>query len=322
MTPAVEDTAVSLAQPVICIVGPTASGKSDVAQLLAKELGGEVVSADSMQIYRGMDIGTGKVLPEERIVAHHGLDLVDPGAPYSAALFQEYARSCFHSLERQGKRSVLAGGTGLYVRAAVDAYDFPSGEQVENPVRERYQAYADEHGALALWELLQSRDPESADVLHPNNVRRVIRAFELLELEGTNYATQKRKLASIPQALPVLMFGMQVDPELLKERINRRVDRMIEAGLVQEVEGLLEAGFREGLTAQQAIGYKEIVRALDGEIALDEAVEDIKLATRRYAKRQRTWFRKDERICWINADAGNAQESCEKILAIIEKAGR
>ena len=301
-------TAISLPlmRPVICVVGPTASGKTDVAQLLAQNLGGEVVSADSMQIYRGMDIGTGKLPEEERLVPHFGFDLVNPGEPYSAAVYQQYARECFSDIAKRRKRALLVGGTGLYVRAAIDAYDFPKGEQVDNPVREKWTAYYEDNGADELWERLRERDPESASVIHPNNVRRVIRAFELLE-EGTTYAIQKENLASIPQAVPAKFIGLAVDPEILNKRIERRVDNMIECGLVYEVERLLDKGFRQGITAPQAIGYKEIVSALDGDISLDEAIEQIKTATRRYAKRQRTWFRKDTRIAWIDADSGNAE---------------
>ena len=295
-----------LMSPVICVVGPTASGKTDVAQLLAQNLGGEVVSADSMQIYRGMDIGTGKLPEEERLVPHFGFDLVNPGEPYSAAVYQQYARECFSDIDNREKRALLVGGAGLYVRAAIDAYDFPKGEQVDNPVREKWTAYYEENGADELWERLRERDPESASVIHPNNVRRVIRAFELLE-EGTTYATQKENLATIPQAVPAKFIGLAVDPEILNRRIERRVDIMIECGLVSEVKRLLDEGFREGITAPQAIGYKEVVSALDGDISLDEAIEQIKTATRRYAKRQRTWFRKDTRITWIDANSGNAE---------------
>ena len=159
-----------LSAPVVVVVGPTASGKSDLAQELARRLGGEVVSADSMQVYRGMDIGTGKVPVLERRVPHHGLDLVDPGEPYSAALFQDYARRCFEAIDARGGRSILAGGTGLYVRAAVDDYDFPQGDQTENPVRERWTAFAEENGAMALWEEPCACDPESAAELHPHDV--------------------------------------------------------------------------------------------------------------------------------------------------------
>lgn len=300
------DFKLDLARPVICIVGPTASGKTALSQLVAEEVGGEVVSADSMQIYRGMDIGTGKILPEERRVAHYGLDLCDPGEPYSAALFQDYARACFSEMDARGVQGVLCGGTGLYVRAAIDDYNFPKGDQVENPVRERYTALSEELGNQGLWSLLKERDPESAALIHPNNVRRVIRAFELLH-EGKTYAEVNAGLKDMAQAVPAVFIGLNVTPEILNERIDRRVDAMVEDGLVKEVESLLSAGFREGITAPQAIGYKEIVAAIDGECSMDEAIEQIKISTHRYAKRQRTWFRKDKRIHWLDADVLNPE---------------
>lgn len=301
----------------ICIVGPTASGKTELAQRIALRLGGEVISADSMQIYEGMDIGTGKLPPEARVVPHHGFDILQPGEPYSAALFQSFARGLFADIDKRGKHSVLAGGTGLYVRAAIDSYEFPHGEQTENPVRAAYTAYAEEHGAEALWRLLEERDPQSAAAIHPNNVRRVVRAFEMLE-EGVHYADQLKNLANIEQSVPAVFIGLQVTPDLLAQRIDRRVDDMLSKGLVYEVETLLEKGFRKGLTAPQAIGYKEIVAYLDGETTLDEAVAKIKTATRRYAKRQRTWYRKDSRINWIPADSGDADALCRGALQIIE----
>lgn len=311
------DYELPLEKPVVCVVGPTASGKTELAQRIALHLNGEVISADSMQIYKGMDIGTGKIPLAARKVPHHGFDLVQPGEAYSAALFQSYARGVFADLDTRKKRSVLAGGTGLYVRAAIDSYEFPQGEQVENPVRAAYTAYAEEHGPQALWELLEKRDPQSAAAIHPNNVRRVVRAFEMLE-EGISYADQLKNLAQIPQSAPAVFIGLQVDPELLNRRIEQRVDDMLELGLVDEVRGLLERGFREGVTAPQAIGYKEIVAYLDGQTTLEEAVEQIKTSTRRYAKRQRTWYRKDSRIHWLAADSGDADALCAAALEIID----
>lgn len=287
-------------RPVICVVGPTASGKSELAQHIAVALDGEVVSADSMQIYKGMDIGTGKVAPGERLVPHYGFDLVEPGMAYSAALFQEYARTCFSDIDSRGKRCLLCGGTGFYIRAAIDDYAFPKGDQVGNPIREKYLSIAGQQGAHALWCLLSEADPASAAVIPENDVKRVVRAFELLD-DGTSYAEQKEKLARIPQRYPAIFIGLALDADVLRARIDRRVDAMVESGLVEEVESLLHAGFREGLTAQQAIGYKEIVAYLDGDVGLDEAVMQVKIATHRYAKRQRTWFRKDKRIHWIDA---------------------
>ncbi len=288
------------APKVAVIVGPTASGKSQCAIELAKLMDGEIISADSMQIYRGMDIGTGKVAPAERAVPHWGLDLVDPGEPYSAALFQTYARECFEDISARGKLPILCGGTGFYVRAAIDDYQFPAGEQTDNPVRERLTAYLEAHGAQALWQLLGEKDPASAAVIHPHNSKRVMRALELLE-EGESYAAQKAALAQLGEAVPAIQFGLKVDRPVLYDRINRRVKAMVEEGLVDEVRGLLQGGFREGLCAPQAIGYKEIVAALEGKCSLEEAVAAIQQASRRYAKRQETWFRRDERIQWIDA---------------------
>ncbi|HIW75212.1 MULTISPECIES: tRNA (adenosine(37)-N6)-dimethylallyltransferase MiaA [Gordonibacter] len=315
-----ESEVLALHAPVVCVVGPTASGKTDLAQKLAGVLNGEVVSADSMQIYRGMDIGTGKLPVSERLVPHHGFDLVDPGEPFSAALFQTFARTCFRDIDARGHRAVLCGGTGFYVRAALDGYDFPKGEQVNNPVREHYMRIAEVEGAEALWRLLDERDAASAALIPPADVKRVVRAFELLE-DGTTYAKQRAKLASIPQVVPAVFVGLAVEPDVLRARIDARVDAMVEAGLVDEVRGLLAQGFHEGVTAPQAIGYKEIVEAFEGKCSLEEAIERIKVATHRYAKRQRTWFRKDKRIHWIDATEGVADSLAEEALALIKAQG-
>ena len=308
----------TLKRPVICVVGPTASGKTDVAQQLAARLNGEVVSAESMQVYKGMDIGTGKLPASERIVPHHGFDLIDPGQPYSAALFQAYARTCFRAIDKRGKRSVLAGGTGFYVRAAIDAYEFPEGEQVGNAIRDKWNTFANVHGVEALWRELQKVDPQSASVIPPADVKRVVRAFELLA-DGTSYAQQKERLAHIEQYVPAVFIGLAVEPNILRTRIRARVDHMIEQGLVEEVKGLLKDGFREGVTAPSAIGYKEIVSALDGACSLEKAIEAIKTATCRYAKRQRTWFRKDKRIHWLCADSGDTDALAAEALTVLDK---
>lgn len=303
---------------VVVIVGPTASGKTALAQALALRIDGEVVSADSMQVYTGLDIGTGKLAPEDRLVPHHGFDIANPNEPYSAALFQEYARNCFAGIFSRGKKPILCGGTGFYVRAAIDDYDFPKGEQVGNPVREKCLAFANAQGAQALWEELLCRDAESAAIIPPNDVKRVTRAFELLS-DGTSYAAQKANLVSIPEKIPSAWIGLKVDPTILCERIDARVDEMFENGLVNEVRGLLDRGLREAITAQQAIGYKEVVAALDGKQSLEEAKEQIKVATRRYAKRQRTWFRKEKRIHWIDADSLDMKAMLSSSLDVLSE---
>ena len=290
-----------LSNPIIIIAGPTASGKSGLAQDLAGVLNGEVISADSMQVYRGMDIGTGKLMPAERTVRHWGIDLVDPGEPYSVALYQDYARHAAAEIDARGKQVILCGGTGLYIRGVIDGYEYPKGDQIDNAVRDSYTALLKEIGPQALWERLSDVDPASAELLHPNNTKRVIRAFEMLA-EGTSYAEQNRRLHEIPQVIPARYLALSVDPELLKRRIDARVDGMFESGLVEEVQRLLDAGLREAVTAPQAIGYKEVVAALDGDCTMDEAREAIKLATRRYAKRQRSWLRGDSRVEWVDAN--------------------
>ena len=308
-----------LSRPVICVVGPTASGKTDVAQEVARRLDGEVVSADSMQIYRGMNIGTGTISEDERLVPHYGLDICEPGTPYSAALFQDYARACFSDMDARGKRGVLAGGTGLYVRAAIDDYRFPKGEQEDNPVREKWQRFLDEYGQQTLWDELNRMDPASAEIIHPHNAKRVVRALEMLETEGVSYAQQHEGFKTMEQFVPAYFFGLAVEPELLKTRINARVDRMVESGLVAEVQQLLDQGFQDALTAREAIGYKEIVAALRGECTLEEGIEAIKLATRRYAKRQRTWWRGDERVMWIDADDADVSRMADEIVRAVQQ---
>ncbi len=363
-----------LSKPVVCIVGPTASGKTDVAQLVAQHFGGEVISADSMQVYRGMDIGTGKIPVEDRIVTHHGFDLVDPGEPYSAALFQSYARNLFHVLDSRGSASILAGGTGLYVRAAIDDYSFPSGEQLpeDNPVRAHYSAFAEEHGGQALWDLLNKRDPESASLIHPNNVKRTVRAFELLEIDNTTYAKQHAGFETMRQFVPAAIFHLDVDPVILASRIDRRVEGMLESGLIDEiaslikqgfmrqfvpaaifhldvdpvilasridrrVEGMLESGlideiaslikqgFMNALTAKEAIGYKEflpyIVGGCQDRSLLEAAKDQVKTATRRYAKRQRTWWRNDARVIHVSADSGDAHRIADAVIGHLKQDG-
>lgn len=307
--------------PLVAIVGPTASGKTDVAQIVAERIGGEVLSCDSMQVYRGMDIGTGKLPASERRVIHHGLDLVNPGEPYSAALFQTYGRNVADRLAAAGKRCVLCGGTGFYVRAVIDDFEFPAGDQVDNPVRDAYNRKVRELGVQAVWDELNEKDPRSAQLIEPNDAKRVVRAFEMMAA-GECYADQREKFRTIPQVYPCIMVGLAVAPDILNARIDGRVDAMMRSGLVDEVTSLLNCGLRDAITAQQAIGYKEIVAALDGETTMDEAVAQIKTATHRYAKRQRTWFRKDARIHWLDADSSDTDalgaETLEWIARIEE----
>lgn len=298
---------------VIAILGPTASGKSEVAQEVARILDGEVISADSMQVYRGMDIGTAKLSASEQKVPHHLIDILEPGEVFSVQLFQTLARTSIKDISSRDKVPVLCGGTGLYVQAVLEDMRFPKGEQTHNEVRDKYESFAKTYGSQALWDELYRKDPESASRIHPNNTRRVVRALEMFE-QGISYADQVKDMRELPEVVSSLRFALMRDPVLLAERINIRVDRMIEMGLVQEVESLLDKGLRSALTAPQAIGYKEIVAYLDGDTSLDDAIEQIKTATRRYAKRQRTWLRRDSRLTPLDADILTTDQIIESIV--------
>ena len=300
---------------IVAIVGPTAVGKSAVADRVARALDTDVLSVDAMQVYRGMDIGTAKTPINERLVPLRLVDLVDPAVNYSAALFQRDARCEIERLRALGKPVVLCGGTGLYLRAALDEMDFPAGE-TKSDARVRYERLANEAGSHALHELLRSRDPRSADVIHEHNVRRVIRALEMLD-EGTSYADQKAAFSAPRPRYEAVYFGLTMERERLYQRIDDRVDAMIAAGLIDEVERLMNAGAAPALTARQAIGYKELIAYLEGTIALDEAVELIKMRSRRYAKRQLSWFRRDGRISWISMDELDEDAAATFILDAI-----
>lgn len=302
----------------VAIVGPTAVGKSDVADRLAARLSSEVLSCDAMQIYRGMDIGTAKMAPDECTAPLRLVDIVEPGVAYSAALYQADARAHVERLLGSGCLPVFCGGTGLYLKAALDEMDFPSGE-LEDDRRAGYQELAERIGEEELHALLAERDPESAAVIHPHNVRRVIRALEMHD-DGISYAQQKSQFSVPREHYHALWFGLTRNREVLYERINLRVDLMFEQGLVDEVRGLMDQGLGDALTSMQAIGYKEIIDAFNGMMSMDEARELIKMRSRRYAKRQLSWFKRDDRIVWFDMDECTIDEIVEDILHRIEAA--
>jgi len=295
---------------------PGAGGKGVVAARLAARLSSEVLSCDAMQIYRGMDIGTAKMMPEECSAPLRLIDIVDPGVAYSAALYQSDARAHVERLLGEQRLPVFCGGTGLYLKAALDEMDFPSGE-LEDERRVGYQELAERIGEEALHALLAERDPESAAVIHPHNVRRVIRALEMHD-DGVSYAQQKSKFSVPRERYHALWFGLTRSREVLYERINLRVDLMFEQGLVDEVRGLMDQGLGDALTSMQAIGYKEIIDALRGAITMDEARELIKMRSRRYAKRQLSWFKRDDRIVWFDMDEFTIDEVVNDIYRRIE----
>jgi tRNA dimethylallyltransferase len=279
--------------PVIAVVGPTGSGKSDLAVDLALALDGEVINADAMQFYRGMDIGTAKVTEaEQRGVRHHLLDILDVTQEASVSDFQQQARDAVADIHRRGKRAILAGGSGLYVRAALDVLDFPG---TDPDIRTRLEQENAAEGAAVLLDRLRAVDPISAGRL--GDARRIIRALEVFELTGRPFSSF---MPTREYHQPAIQIGLQVDREQLRNRLAARVHRMVERGLLAEVERLDAQGLRRGKTAPRALGYAQFLRVLDGEADVAQAAEETVVATRQFARRQLTWFRADPRISWLD----------------------
>lgn len=288
--------------PVVAVVGPTASGKSRLAVELAKWLNSEVVSADSMQIYQEMTIGTAKITPEEMEgVPHHMIDFLPVTSPFNVADYVSMAKTCLQEIHNRGKIPVLAGGTGLYVRSLLQNLDFSEGDH-DLSLREELTELANREGVEPLMEELRRIDPESAERIEPNNLPRVIRAIELYRTTGKTMTQHLAASRRNPSPYQVCMIGLNYqDRSVLYDRINRRVDEMMAQGLLEEARTLLQG--EGGKTALQAIGYKELKPYFDGERSLEESVAFMKQATRRYAKRQLTWFRREEKIHWLYPDA-------------------
>ena len=306
----------------IAVVGPTASGKTALAIALAKELGGEIVSADSMQIYRGMDIATAKPTPEEMAeVPHHLIGFWPPEKPFSVAQYAILAREKIDDILRRGRVPVLCGGTGLYIKAIVDHIQYEEETGGDAVLRERLRRQAQDEGNLAVWRQLQAMDPQTAERIHPNHLGRVIRASEVMQVSGRSIREQEERSRQAPCPYHVLQIGLRYrNRENLYERIGRRVDAMAEAGLLEEARAVRQQGLTA--TAAQAIGYKELYDWMDGALPLEEALENLKRSTRRYAKRQLTWFGADARIRWIEPDALQAGETVtEQAMRIIENDG-
>ncbi|MGO4236860.1 tRNA (adenosine(37)-N6)-dimethylallyltransferase MiaA [Pseudarthrobacter sp. YAF2] len=296
-----------VAPPVIAVVGPTGSGKSDLAVNLALELDGEVINADAMQFYRGMDIGTAKIsVAERRGIPHHLLDIMDVTQEASVSDFQEQARGVIADIHARGKRAILAGGSGLYVRAALDVLEFPG---TDPSLRSRLEAEHAERGTAELLARLRAVDPVSAERL--SDARRIIRALEVHELTGRPFSSfmPRREYHQ-----PAVQVGLSVDRDVLRERLAARVHRMVDAGLLAEVRRLDAQGLRSGKTASRALGYAQFLRVVDGDSTVADAAEETIVGTRQFARRQLTWFRADPRITWLDWQdpelAGKAARLC------------
>ncbi|MEV4122129.1 tRNA (adenosine(37)-N6)-dimethylallyltransferase MiaA [Micromonospora sp. NPDC049645] len=283
---------------VVAVVGPTAAGKSALSIALAHALDGEVVNADSMQLYRGMDIGTAKLTVAERGgVPHHLLDIWEVTEPASVAEYQRLARAAVDDILSRGRVPLLVGGSGLYVRAVLERFEFPGTDAV---LRERLERELAEVGPAPLHARLRAADPVAAESILPGNGRRIVRALEVIELTGAPFT------ASLPQPTPYypsVQLGVDLDTGLLDERVALRVDRMWADGLVGETRGLLGRGLAQGRTASRALGYQQVLRLLAGELTESQAHEETVRATRRFVRRQRSWFRRDPRIRWLDSSA-------------------
>ncbi|MFN6291450.1 MAG: tRNA (adenosine(37)-N6)-dimethylallyltransferase MiaA, partial [Candidatus Nanopelagicaceae bacterium] len=280
----------------IVICGATATGKSDLAVAIAEKLGGQIINADSMQLYKGMDIGTAKLSMEERkAIPHHLIDVLSVREEASVAQYQNDARNLIDQLLEQSIPAIVVGGTGLYIKAILDDLNFPD---TDPEVREKIARQADELGIDVMHERLTKLDPAAAAAIPKENVRRVVRALEVIELTGRPYTANLPRVGSTkyPDAR---QFGLVMERETLHERIDLRVEKMWDKGLVREVRDLMGEGLLEGRTAQAALGYAQIIKFAQGEMTEEEAKEETKRATRQYARRQETWFSRDERITWV-----------------------
>ena len=295
---------------VIVICGATATGKSDIALDIAEHIGAEIINADSMQLYRGMDIGTAKLkVSERRNIAHHMLDVLDVTEDSTVAWYQERARSAIAEIHGRGLHAVIVGGTGLYIKAILDDLNFPD---TDPQVRANLEKLGEEFGAHYLFERLQELDPAAALAIDRANIRRIIRALEVIEITGKPFTANlpREDSSRFPDAL---QFGLVMDREHLRDRIDLRVDRMWQEGFVAEVDQLITQGIRRGTTAQRALGYSQILAMRDGKLSEDEAKEETKRASRQYARRQETWFSRDQRIQWVATHQPRLETILEKI---------
>ncbi|WP_263311740.1 tRNA (adenosine(37)-N6)-dimethylallyltransferase MiaA [Brachybacterium atlanticum] len=301
--------------PLIAVVGATATGKSDLAIALARQLDGEVINADALQLYRGMDIGTAKVTPEERAgVPHHLLDVLEVTEEASVSAYQRDAREAIAAIRSRRRTPILVGGSGLYVRAVLDDIEFPP---TDAALRERLEQRIAQEGTEALHRELAASDPEAAGIIGPRDARRIVRALEVGALTGRPFT------AFLPRPLyadaSTVQIGLRRDRALLHERIAVRVDRMVEAGLLEEIRALREQGLDRGLTARRAIGYEQGLAVLDGALDCAQAIQDTVTGTRRLVRKQDTWFRRDARVHWLDADEdADGTPLLTRALAVLE----
>lgn len=310
-------------QPLIVLTGPTAVGKTSLSISLAKAVNGEIISADSMQVYKKMDIGSAKIRSEEmQGIPHYLVDVLEPEEEFHIVKFQQMAKKAMEDIYSRGKIPILVGGTGFYIQAVTKDIDFTEAQQ-KNDYRKELEALAEEKGGEHLHEMLRKVDPVSADAIHAHNVKRVIRALEFYNQNGSPISAHNEEQKQHESPYNLAYFVLNMPRELLYERIDLRVDQMMKEGLLEEVSRLKEEGCHRGMVSMQGLGYKEILAYLDGEYPLEEAVRVLKRDTRHFAKRQLTWFRREQELTWVNKDQFSYQEDqiLDYMLEICRKKG-
>ena len=307
-------------KPLIILTGPTAVGKTELSIALAKSIGGEIISADSMQVYKYMDIGTAKIRSEEMDgVPHHLIDILEPDVAFNVAMFKDLAKSAVEDIYSRGRIPILVGGTGFYIQALLYDIDF-SEEDSDSSIRKELETLAEVKGAAFLHEKLREVDPESAEQIHANNVKRVIRALEYYQLHGEKISTHNETERHKESPYDFLYFVLTHDRQVLYERIEKRIDQMIDHGLISEVDNLLKKGYDSSLVSMQGLGYKELIPYLQKKCTLDEAIYVLKRDTRHFAKRQLTWCRRERNVRWLDKSlVSSDEEILKEILNTIDR---
>ena len=309
-------------KPLIILTGPTAAGKTSLSIELAKSIGGEIISADSMQVYKKMDIGTAKIRPEEmQGVPHYLIDELDPSEEFNVVSFVEKSKEAMKKIYAAGHIPIVVGGTGFYIQALLYDIDFSQHEEKES-YRKELEQLAIEKGKEYLYEILKKKDPEYAQLVHFNNVKKVIRALEYYKETGQKLSENNKEQRQKESPYNFAYFVLYHDRDILYDRINQRVDIMMEQGLLFEVKKLVEEGYTKNLVSMQGLGYKEFFDYFDGRMTLEETVEKVKRDTRHFAKRQLTWFRREKEVIWLNKkEYEQEKELLDSVLNIIEEKG-
>lgn len=307
-------------QPLLIITGPTAVGKTSLSISLAHALHGEIISADSMQVYRGMDVGTAKITEAEMDgIPHHLIDILDPSEAFNVFLFQKLAKQAIQDIRSKNHLPIIVGGTGFYIQALLYDIDFQK-QETSKELRITLEQFAKEHGAQALHQKLRKVDPPSADRIHPNNIKRVIRAIEYYQETGEPISKHNEEQHQKESPYQFLYIVLDDKREKLYERIDKRVDLMVEQGLVSEMNTLIDKGYTKDLVSMQGIGYKELFPFFEGTKSLEKAIEQIKLDTRHFAKRQLTWFRREQDVTWLSKENYPTTDELQtKILSLLEE---